>query len=255
MYYICIPAYNERANIAQVLQRTKSAMERRGYPYRVIAYDDGSDDGTADIAEGFAASMPVAVIRGGVNRGLRAGMETLLMKAVELSAGGDDDVAIMLEGDNTQNPEQIFRMVDKISEGFDVAVASRFRSGARVVGVPAFRRALSFGAAFLMKVLFPNKGVSDYTSGFRAYRTAILARAFERYGNRLLEGREFSCASELILKLGSVGAIIAEIPIVLRYDRKGSRSKMRIARNILWTLAMLLGLRLALWRERKFPRR
>ena len=250
MYYILIPAYNERENIAQVLRRTRLAMERRGYRYQAIVYDDGSTDGTGGIAEGLAAAMPLTILRGGVNRGLRAGMETLLRKAVELSAGGDDDVAVMLEGDNTQNPEQIFRMADKIAEGFDVAVASRFRRGARVVGVPAYRRAISLGGALLMKVLFPNKGVSDYTSGFRAYRTAI-----ERYGDRLLEGREFSCASELILKLGSVGAIIAEIPIVLRYDRKGSRSKMRIGRNIAWTLAMLLGLRLALWRAGRSPRR
>lgn len=254
MYYICIPAYNERANIAPLLQRTKSAMDRRGYRYHVIVYDDGSTDGTADIAEEFVSSMPITVMRGRVNLGLRAGMETLLGKAVELSASGEDDAVIMLEGDNTQNPEQIFRMVDKISEGFDVAVASRFRRGARVVGVPAYRRALSLSAAFLMKVLFPNKGVSDYTSGFRAYRTTILKRAFERYGERLLEGREFSCASELILKLGSVGAVIAEIPIVLRYDRKESRSKMRIARNILWTLAMLFRLRLSLWCSRTSPR-
>ncbi|MDD5556325.1 MAG: glycosyltransferase [bacterium] len=254
MHYICVPAYNERAAIGRVLDRTRAAMERRGYPYRVLVYDDGSTDGTADIAEGYAASMPVTVIRGGVNRGLRAGMEALLRKAVELSAGGDD-VAVMLEGDDTQNPEQIFRMADRITEGFDVVVASRFRRGARVVGLPAARRALSLGGALVMKLLFPNKGVSDYTSGFRAYRTAILAAAFDRYGGRLIEGREFSCASELILRLGGMGAIVAEIPIVLRYDRKGGVSKMRVARNIFSTLAMLVRLRVALWTERPPHRR
>lgn len=254
MYFICIPAYNEIDNIEKVLFRTGKAMESRDSPYRIIVYDDGSTDGTGDRVEKCSGALPVTLIRGGENRGLTHGLNVLFSRVIELS-GEEEDVAVVLEGDNTQSPDQILTMVDKINEGFDVVIASRFQKGSQVVGIPPGRNVLSLGAGLLMKVLFPFRGVKDYTCGYRAYRTSILAGAQRAYGELILEAGDFACTAELLIKLAKLGALIGEIPIVLRYDFKGSKSKMRILPNIISTLKMLMRLKFSPGGYGKPPKR
>ena len=70
-----------------------------------------------------------------------------------------------MDADNTHPPGLIDRMVQMIHEGCDVVIASRFQPGARVVGVPIERHFLSIGARALFTILFPTRGVRDYTSG------------------------------------------------------------------------------------------
>jgi dolichol-phosphate mannosyltransferase len=85
--------------------------------------------------------------------------------------------------------------------------------------------------------------VRDYTSGFRAYRAGILAKAFERYGDELVTERSFASMAEILLKLARAGARMSEVPMVLRYDRKGGASKMNVPRTVLKTLALMARLR------------
>ena len=242
MLFVGIPAYNEEKNIGSLLERIRLSLSDPEIEYRVIVYDDGSEDATDRIVRSFMDTMRIDLMRGEVNKGLACGMESLIRGALSLSGGGDD-ILVMMDGDDTHDPSQIPAMVEKIRKGFDLAIASRFRRGSKVVGVPAHRNVLSLGAAFIMKIFFPIRGVLDYTCGFRAFMIEILRRAIDRYGDNLFESEEFACTAELLIKLRGLGLRAAEVPMVLRYDRKGGESKMRTGQNIISTLKTIIRLR------------
>jgi dolichol-phosphate mannosyltransferase len=109
-----------------------------------------------------------------------------------------------------------------------------------VQGVPAFRRVTALGAAALFKVIHPVHGMWDYTCGYRAYRVSLLKRAAARYGDKLIAERGFACMVELLLKLNTLGARFAEIPLRLRYDQKPTASKMGVGGNIRRLLTLMV---------------
>jgi dolichol-phosphate mannosyltransferase len=90
-----------------------------------------------------------------------------------------------------------------------------------------------------MRILFP-MGVRDFTCGFRAYRAPVIRLAFERYGERFVDQAGFQCMLDVLLKLRRFGWVIGEVPMVLRYDRKGGASKMRVWRTARASLALLV---------------
>jgi dolichol-phosphate mannosyltransferase len=228
--HILLPAYNEEASLPPLLSRIKSAMEAGGLAYRVIVVNDGSTDRTLEVAERYAASMPVTVVDHGHNCGLGEAMRSGFLKASELAGPGD--VVVMMDADNTHPPELVPAMLERIGQGYDLVVASRFATGGRQVGLRAHRRLLSRGAGLLMRALFPVPGVTDYSCGYRAYSTGLLQRALAVHGPALVEEQGFSCFVDVLLKLRRLRVRACEVPLVLRYDFKQGASKMRIARTI-----------------------
>jgi len=92
--------------------------------------------------------------------------------------------------------------------------------------------------------------VRDFTCGYRAYRAALLARARERYGERFIAAAGFQVQCDVLLKLRALSPRprFAEVPFVLRYDRKPGASKMRVARTALATLLLLAKRRVGVYR-------
>lgn len=242
MLHICLPAYNEGLGVARLIGWIKQSMERANLDYSILIYDDGSEDNTIEQVRSCMDGTPLELIEGKSNKGLAVAMRNLIERVMESDAH-PDDIIIVLDADETHNPGHIMKMVDRIHDGFDVVVASRFRADSRVVGVPAYRQLLSVGASILMKILFPIKGIRDYTCGYRAYKLEILLKAKEKYGDRLFEGKGFACMAELLIKLRPLDLLAIEIPIVLRYDWKQGKSKMPLGSTIISTLRLLLELR------------
>jgi dolichol-phosphate mannosyltransferase len=217
-------------------------MENRGFEYEVIVYNDGSIDNTFEVLKENIYELPLRIIGKEENEGLGFAFFRLL-KEVMKSSQDEDDIAIVLDADNTHNPEHIYRMSNGVREGFDVVIASRYLSDSRVVGVTKFRQFLSIGASWLMRILFPIKGVKDYTCGYRAYTIGCLRKAYDKFGEYLIEERGFACMAELLVKLRSLHIIAVEIPLILRYDRKTGESKMEIFKTIQRTFLMLYKLK------------
>lgn len=238
MIFILLPVYNEEENLEVLLENIRSGMEARGYSYRIVAYNDGSTDTSYEILRMANERYPLDLIGKTENEGLGFAFKSLIYKVVELSKN-NKDIAVVLDSDNTHNPEHIFHMVNKIRDGFDVAIASRYLIDSRIVGVSGFRQMLSLGASFVMRFLFPIKGVKDYTCGYRAYSLACLNLAVTRFGEHLIEEKGFACMAEMLIKLRTLDLLAVEIPLVLRYDYKGGTSKMNIARTVKRTLAMI----------------
>jgi dolichol-phosphate mannosyltransferase len=239
--FIVLPAYDEAENLPRQLGGIRNAMERAGR-YHVIVVDDGSRDGTPRVAEEFATTMPLTIVRHAVNQGLGAALRDGLGAALERAAALD--VVVTMDADDTHTPTLIGQMVASIDAGCDVVIASRYRRGARVYGVPLRRRALSAGGSWLIRAVFPTRGVRDFTCGCRAYRVAVLRRAIAHHGGALITQDGFQCMVDILLRLRPLGVVFGEVPIVLRYDRKSGKSKMAVGRTTWNTLRLLARRRL-----------
>ncbi|MGI5817568.1 MAG: glycosyltransferase family 2 protein [Armatimonadota bacterium] len=239
-----IPAYNEEGAIGPLLDGIAAVMERERLEYRAFVVDDGSGDGTAAEIKQRASKLPVTLVPHERNMGLAAAMRTALTVAVEDAA--DDDVIVSMDGDNTHLPGLVPRMAREIGEGRDVVIASRYQPHARVLGVPAFRQLMSWGAGMVFRLTFPISGVKDYTCGYRAYRAEAVRRAMELWGENLITEQGFACQVELLLRMARIGAIMDEVPMVLRYDQKVGASKMNVRRTVSQTLRLLARERLGM---------
>ncbi len=241
---VVLPAFDEEANLGPLLEAIDQSLAEAGVTYEVIVVDDGSADGTLAVARAYAEQMPVRVERHERNQGLGATLRDGLRAAV--SRASDRDVVVVMDADNSHPPSLVPAMLRAVDEGADVVIASRYRPGAAVRGVPRHRQALSAAARWLFTLLFAVSGVRDYTCGYRAYRASTLRRAFERHGSAFVDQEGFQCSVDILLKLHALGAIFREVPLILRYDRKGGASKMRVARTVRDTLALVLRRRLRL---------
>lgn len=240
---VVLPAYNEEEGLPSLLTAIDQAMHDDGIAYEVIVVDDGSQDQTYRMAEHYSRLMPLRIHRHETNQGLGATVRDGLRIAVE--GCGDRDIVVAMDADNTHLPGLIRRMTRRIHEGCDVVIASRYRPGAIVRGVPWNRRLLSFGARILFQTVMPIRGVRDYTCGYRAYRGGVLKEAFRRYGDGFINQEGFQCMVDILLKLRKMDVIFGEVPLILRYDLKGGKSKMKVFRTVWNTVALLVRRRLS----------
>ena len=236
--FLGLPAYNEEIALPRLLDRIERATTSSALPITVVLYNDGSTDSTVAIARSRQQQMPLVVLDCPINKGLGAGLRALVAYAV---ANADDgDVLVVMDCDDTHDPAQIADMLRRLGEGADVVIGSRYARGALVRGVPPLRRLTALGAAALFKLVHPVRRVWDYTCGYRAYRVGLLKEAAKRYGDGLIAESGFACMVELLLKLDSVGARFAEIPLQLRYDQKPTETKMGVGSHTRRLLLLLV---------------
>lgn len=226
---VVLPAFNEEKDLPALLARIKETLTGQAFRYQVIVVDDGSKDRTAEIATEAAKDMPLTLIQHGVNKGLGMGIQTGLSAAMKAA-----DAVVVMDSDNTHDPIYVMDMVQQLeSEDVQLVIASRYQPGSVIVGLSSFRKGLSLGCFLLMKTLVPFKGVRDYSTGFRCYRSTLLQRMAQAYGeNKLVEESGFVCMLEVLLKLRAIGAKATEISYTLRYDLKTGVSKLRIWKTL-----------------------
>ncbi len=242
MIYVIFPAWNEEKVIRPTLAALAEAVRGHESDYHAVLVDDGSTDATVAEAERAiretGGRLPLTVLQHEVNRGLGAGLRTGIYWC--LDHAGDDDIIVTLDADNTHPPRLIPTLVAEVRQGADLAIASRYRSGAEVHGVPGYRRALSDVGRLVFQGLYPIPGVRDYTCCFRAYRAPLLRRARAVYGEELCTARGFEAVMDLLLRLGPLGMRVTEIGFVLDYGERVGQSKMKVLRTIRSTVALLL---------------
>lgn len=237
--WVVLPAYNESENLPGTLNGFKQmATEIYNLDLRIIIVDDGSTDGTAEVARGFGNELQIEIYENEKNLGLA----DTFMRGITIAAekAEESDIIVSMDADNTHSPGLTLRMARNILEGRDVVIASRYQPGAIIRGVPLMRRILSRGMSLLFRTVYPISGVKDYSCGYRAYRAGFLQQALEKQGKELFAGKGFACMAGILLSLGRAGAICGEVPIILRYDQKAGASKMRVARTVFQTLRMLM---------------
>lgn len=235
---VVLPAYNEQEALEKLIPRIVQTLSETPWQFDILVVDDGSQDGTISAVNELAADYPVKLVCHEVNRGLGAAISTCLIQGI---AGlRDDDIVVAMDADNTHPPQLITRMVPMIREGRDIVIASRYQPTARVVGLAKHREWLSLGARWMMKTLMPIRDCRDYTCGYRAYRVGLVRQAINHYDGQLVRETGFACMAELLLNLHRLGAIVGEVPLLLRYDFKKGASKMRIFSTIRRTIRMAI---------------
>lgn len=158
-----IPALNEEGKIGTVVSRiTKGAAD---WIDNIVVVDDGSQDNTRNEAIGMGAVVISHVRKMGVGCAIRTGIDYALKNQF--------DVAVVMGGDNQDNPEEVERLLHPvIHNNFDFVQGSRYMRGGKIINIPLFRLVTTRIYALLLRILlgFP---ISDGTNGFRAFRLEI----------------------------------------------------------------------------------
>jgi dolichol-phosphate mannosyltransferase len=145
-----------------------------------------------------------------------------------------------MDADDSHNPFQVEGMLNLMDNGYNFVIASRFRQQAIIKGLSSFRKLTGFMAGSIFRIFIGLDNVRDYTCGFRAIEASLFQRAYAHHQSNLIEEQGFSCAPEFLLKLSKFDMIAAEVPLVLRYDRKLGASKMKVAKTIMDTLKIII---------------
>ena len=230
MVYMIIPAFNEEKGLESLIPALGEILGKMKEEFTILVINDGSGDGTREVSRSFVDRYPVRVVNHMENQGVGAVFRTGIQEVCNTAVKGD--VVIITEADGTCDPLLIPDMVAKIRGGFDVVIASRYRRGGGFRGFPLKRLILSYGANYLMRILFPIPCARDYTIFYRGYRAEVLRSVLNRYKEKFIEYSTFVANAEILIKLKHFGIKVAEIPLVYRYNLKHGQSKLRVINNL-----------------------
>ncbi len=239
MIYFLLAAYNEAESVESVFTSIKRAI---GRDFVILLVDDGSVDGTAERAKSAAEKINInlELIRHPRNLGLGSAIKTGL-EWIEANASLDD-IVITMDCDDTHPPEIVEGMVEKLGvgghAGCEVVIASRFVKDGFCLGVSFVRSFISRAGSLFMSLFFYKSAVSDWTSGFRAYKAGALKKAGIPH---LLREKGFSVQLEIIFILLSCGTVIDECPLQMDYSLKKSVSKMRLFPLLMTYIRFFMG--------------
>ena len=209
-----IPAQNEEARIGRVVERTiASAVDA------VVVVDDCSTDATAAVARSRGATVLSHTRRQGVGASLRTG--------IEYARNAEYDIAVILAGNDKDDPAEIPRLLDPIcDERFDLVMGSRYLPGGACGGdMPLYRRLATRLHPWLMS-RFSGKRLTESTNGFRAFRLSLLDDLRINLRQRWLD--TYGLEVYLLWKTIKLGYRHAEVPCTKIYPRRNeSYTKMR----------------------------
>ncbi|MFA6448950.1 MAG: glycosyltransferase family 2 protein [bacterium] len=230
MIYFVIPVYNEAARVGRLIEGIAGVCRALGEQYRIIAVDDGSVDGSAEIIEKRPEKENIRLIRFKENRGIGTVIRVGFLNASNSAA--DDDPIVFIESDGSNDPETIVPMLAKFKAGADVITASRYIDGGSCVGFPPLRSRVSRAANYLLHAGFPLPNTTDYTYFFKMYRASIIKHALKHYGDDLLSCAGFSANSEFFIKTCLFTDQYAQVPTVYTFSRQDSDSKFNPKKEI-----------------------
>ena len=235
--YFVIPVLDEAENMPRLFAGLAAAAASAGdRDVAVCLVDDGSTDGTADVARAHADSLPLTVLRHERNRGPGSAFGT----AFEYLSGSlaDGDLVLTLEGDNTSRVDLVAAMLRRIDEGHDAVFASPYMYGGGLLHTPPLRVLMSHIANLLVKEMLGVRGILTVSSFFRLYRASTIRRLQAVYGPRIVERSGFESMVELVMKMVYIGQTISEIPMVLDTAQRAGASKLNVRRTALGYVAL-----------------
>jgi glycosyltransferase involved in cell wall biosynthesis len=215
-----IPCFNEERFIGSVVLKAKKHVDQ------VMVIDDGSTDGTVEIARSAGA----VVLSHDSNLGVGAATRTAIRKARDMGA----DIMIRLDGDGQHDADEIPALIAPILKGeADVVVGSRFLTGNE--RPPFYRR---IGQRVLTAATNVGSGthVKDSQSGFRAFSGKALQKM-------TLTENGFGVESEMQFAMARNGLKVVEVPIAVIYAEKAKRNPVGHGVSVLGRVLVLLSLR------------
>lgn len=240
MIYFCIPARNEATTIGLVLWKLRQTLEESRREYQFLVGDDASDDGTAEVLEPYARTLPLTVLRSEQPIGYAATVERLLREAMERSDRHKRDVALLWPADYTVDTDSMAEFLKRLDSGADLVIGEATLTGEPRRGTRLVRR----WASRILGSKASVPGVSDVVSGVAAIRLVALRHAFRDRPDRWLITQGWSANAELVSWVAAAARQTESVSITV-----DARRRQRPSRVEPWPLVR------SLWQARRQLRR
>jgi len=211
---VIIPTFNELENLPLILGRVHEARP----DVDVLVVDDGSPDGTGELAERLALADPDRVHV--MHRATKDGLGAAYLAGFAWGLNRQYSVLVEMDADGSHAPEQLHRLLDAVDAGADLAIGSRYVEGGTVRNWPRRRLALSKTANTYSRVLL-GVGIHDITAGYRAYRREVL----EKIDLDAVDSKGYCFQIDLTWRTINNGFVVVEVPITFT-ERELGESKM-----------------------------
>jgi dolichol-phosphate mannosyltransferase len=231
--WLILPTYNEAENIEAIVTAAGAVLARAAPAgFRVLVVDDGSPDGTGQIAERLASEHDWAAV---LHRSEKNGIGPAYLAGFRHALDGGAGYVMEMDSDFSHDPLDLARLLGAIENGADLALGSRYVPGGGVRDWSMLRRLISEGGSTYARWVL-GLSVRDLTGGFKCFRREVL----EAIHFDSVRSRGYAFQVELTYRAVRAGFRVVEVPIVFR-DRERGQSKMswRIAAEAMWLVPRL----------------
>lgn len=208
---VIIPTYNERENLQPIIARVLAAIA-----IDVLIVDDGSPDGTGELADRLARTHPEVHV---LHRESKEGLGAAYMAGFAWGLDAGYESLVEMDADGSHHPEDLPRLIALLDDN-DLALGSRWVRGGSVENWPIRRKLLSRGGNLYTRMAL-GIAVKDATGGFRAFR----ARALEKIDLRTVASQGYCFQVDLLWRALERGLDVVETPITFT-ERVHGESKM-----------------------------
>jgi dolichol-phosphate mannosyltransferase len=212
---VIIPTFNEIENLPLIVKRVHAAQPA----VHILVVDDSSPDGTGELADQLAETDGAGRIHV-MHRTVKNGLGAAYIEGFKWGLARDYAVLVEMDADGSHAPEELHRLLDRLNEGADLVIGSRYVPGGTVVNWPRRREILSRGGNVYSRLAL-GVSVKDITGGFRAYRREVL----ETLDLSAIESHGYCFQVDLGWRVIQAGFDVAEVPITFT-ERELGESKM-----------------------------
>ena len=231
--WLILPTYNEAENIAAIVTSAGAVLaEAAPAGHRVLVVDDGSPDGTGEIADCLAAEHEWLQV---LHRTEKNGIGPAYLAGFRYALDHGAAYVLEMDSDFSHDPADLARLLRAVHAGADLALGSRYVAGGGVTDWGLLRRFVSEGGSTYARLMLGLR-VRDLTGGFKCFRREVL----EAIHFDSVRSQGYAFQVELTYRTVQAGFGVVEVPIVFR-DRELGQSKMswRIAAEAMWLVPLL----------------
>ena len=212
---VCVPTYDERENIEPLVRALGGVLDTTRD--RVLVIDDGSPDGTGEIADRLAGELPWLDV---LHRTEKQGIGRAYLAGFARALESDAELVLEMDCDFSHNPADVPRLIAACEGGVDLALGSRWVDGGGTVNWGLLRRFISRGGSLYARLVL-GVGIRDLTGGFKCFRRAVL----ETIDRDAIAARGYGFQIEGTYRAVRAGFRVVEVPITF-VDRRVGESKM-----------------------------
>ena len=236
---VVIPTYNEEGNIERLIEILENDVfpNIKNHKMSILIADDSSPDGTADIVREYMKKFDNIDISVGKKEGLGAAYIRGMTYAIETM---NADVMFEMDADLFHDPAKIPEFLEKIDQGFDFVVGTRYSQGGSIPADWGFhRKIMSVYGNMFIRFLFGRKEIHDWTGGYRAIKKEV----FLREKSKLDKFTGYTFQVGFLYNAVLDGFKVTEVAFAAK-DRTRGKSKIPGIETIIKTLVFVITVRL-----------